>query len=175
MAYFAAFWTWSGQCAWLCLLCLSYHRFVNVFLKLKNNCLRDVLGYGCNHLALCEICTFLQLTTSILFGLLFIVFQYIGPSLKKFSQQLSDSTQAIFVTWVVTIWISCFLRGAARLTLQMRIAGSFSRSAVMQEAGAKTGFAGVFMGLLVTSCLLFFTPLFADIPQVSSTSIASIS
>jgi MFS superfamily sulfate permease-like transporter len=36
----------------------------------------------------------------------------------------------------------------------------------MQEAGAKTGFAGVFMGLLVTSCLLFFTPLFADIPQV---------
>ncbi|KAG0576554.1 hypothetical protein KC19_5G089000 [Ceratodon purpureus] len=44
--------------------------------------------------------------------------------------------------------------------------GSFSRSAVMQEAGAKTGFAGIFMGLLVTSSLLFLTPLFADIPQV---------
>ncbi|KAG0573743.1 hypothetical protein KC19_VG205700 [Ceratodon purpureus] len=43
--------------------------------------------------------------------------------------------------------------------------GSFSRSAVMQETAAKTGFAGVFMGLLVTSSLLFLTPLFADIPQ----------
>lgn len=48
----------------------------------------------------------------------------------------------------------------------MRTAGSFSRSAVMQETGAKTGFAGVFMGLLVTSVLLFLTPLFAEIPQV---------
>jgi sulfate transporter 4 len=46
--------------------------------------------------------------------------------------------------------------------------GSFSRSAVMNETGAKTGLAGLVMGLVLCSALQFLTPLFADIPQVRS-------
>jgi sulfate transporter 4 len=68
-----------------------------------------------------------------------------------------DSNQELFGLGVANVLGSAF---SAYPTT-----GSFSRSAVMQETGAKTGFAGVFMGLLVTSVLLFLTPLFAEIPQ----------
>lgn len=68
-----------------------------------------------------------------------------------------DSNQELFGLGVANLLGSAF---SAYPTT-----GSFSRSAVMQETGAKTGFSGLFMGLLGTSSLLFLTPLFADIPQ----------
>ncbi|XP_074276240.1 putative sulfate transporter 4.2 [Silene latifolia] len=43
--------------------------------------------------------------------------------------------------------------------------GSFSRSAVNHESGAKTGFAGIITGIIIGCALLFLTPLFEEIPQ----------
>uniref|UniRef100_A0A804MLI7 Sulfate transporter7 n=1 Tax=Zea mays TaxID=4577 RepID=A0A804MLI7_MAIZE len=43
--------------------------------------------------------------------------------------------------------------------------GSFSRSAVNHESGAKTGLSGIIMGIIIGGALLFMTPLFTDIPQ----------
>lgn len=43
--------------------------------------------------------------------------------------------------------------------------GSFSRSAVNHESGARTGLSGITMGIIMCSALLFMTPLFRDIPQ----------
>ncbi|KAJ7560535.1 hypothetical protein O6H91_04G134000 [Diphasiastrum complanatum] len=43
--------------------------------------------------------------------------------------------------------------------------GSFSRSAVSHDSGAKTGLAGIASGFIIASALLFLTPLFSDIPQ----------
>jgi sulfate transporter 4 len=46
--------------------------------------------------------------------------------------------------------------------------GSFSRSAVNHESGARTGLSGIIMGIIICGALLFMTPLFTDIPQVSN-------
>ncbi|XP_071934648.1 sulfate transporter 4.1, chloroplastic isoform X2 [Coffea arabica] len=43
--------------------------------------------------------------------------------------------------------------------------GSFSRSAVNHESGAKTGLSGIVMGIIMGCALLFMTPLFEYIPQ----------
>ncbi|CAN0837014.1 Sulfate transporter 4.1, chloroplastic [Linum grandiflorum] len=43
--------------------------------------------------------------------------------------------------------------------------GSFSRSAVSNESGAKTGLSGIFTGIVMGCALLFLTPLFEFIPQ----------
>lgn len=43
--------------------------------------------------------------------------------------------------------------------------GSFSRSAVNHESGAKTGLSGVVMGIIMGCALQFMTPLFEYIPQ----------
>lgn len=48
--------------------------------------------------------------------------------------------------------------------------GSFSRSAVNNESGAKTGLTGVVMGIIMACALLFLTPLFEYIPQVCCSS-----
>lgn len=45
------------------------------------------------------------------------------------------------------------------------VSGSFSRSAVNMNAGAKTGMAAVFTGLFVLVTLLFLTPLLYHLPQ----------
>ncbi|KAG1365749.1 putative Sulfate transporter 4.1, chloroplastic [Cocos nucifera] len=45
------------------------------------------------------------------------------------------------------------------------ITGSFSRSAVNHESGAKTGLSGITMGIIMGCALLFMTPLFSEIPQ----------
>lgn len=45
-------------------------------------------------------------------------------------------------------------------------AGSFSRSAVNNESGAKTGLSGIVTGIIMGCTLLFLTPLFEYIPQV---------
>ncbi|GFP96762.1 sulfate transporter 4.1 chloroplastic [Phtheirospermum japonicum] len=43
--------------------------------------------------------------------------------------------------------------------------GSFSRSAVNHESGAKTGLSGIVMGIIMGCALQFLTPLFEYIPQ----------
>ncbi|XP_028075887.1 sulfate transporter 4.1, chloroplastic-like isoform X3 [Camellia sinensis] len=43
--------------------------------------------------------------------------------------------------------------------------GSFSRSAVNHESGAKTGLSGIVMGIIMGCALLFLTTLFESIPQ----------
>ncbi|XVF75419.1 hypothetical protein PTKIN_Ptkin13bG0187100 [Pterospermum kingtungense] len=43
--------------------------------------------------------------------------------------------------------------------------GSFSRSAVNHESGAKTGLSGIVTGIIMGCALLFLTPLFEYIPQ----------
>ncbi|XP_044461977.1 sulfate transporter 4.1, chloroplastic-like isoform X5 [Mangifera indica] len=43
--------------------------------------------------------------------------------------------------------------------------GSFSRSAVNHESGAKTGLSGIITGIIMGCALLFLTPLFEYIPQ----------
>ncbi|KAL8470427.1 hypothetical protein ACS0TY_033060 [Phlomoides rotata] len=43
--------------------------------------------------------------------------------------------------------------------------GSFSRSAVNHESGAKTGLSGLIMGIIMGCALQFLTPLFEYIPQ----------
>jgi SulP family sulfate permease len=45
------------------------------------------------------------------------------------------------------------------------VSGSFSRSAVNLNAGAKTGMSAVFTGLIVLIALLFLTPLLYHLPQ----------
>jgi sulfate permease, SulP family len=45
------------------------------------------------------------------------------------------------------------------------VSGSFSRSAVNLNAGAKTGMSSVFAGLIVLATLLFLTPLLYHLPQ----------
>ncbi|KAL8166803.1 hypothetical protein V2J09_008302 [Rumex salicifolius] len=51
--------------------------------------------------------------------------------------------------------------------------GSFSRSAVNNESGAKTGFAGIITGMMMGCVLLFMTSLFEDIPQCALAAIVT--
>lgn len=68
-----------------------------------------------------------------------------------------DSNQELFGLGVANISASFF---SAYPTT-----GSFSRSAVNHESGAKTGLAGIITGIIMGCALLFLTPLFVDIPQ----------
>jgi len=51
------------------------------------------------------------------------------------------------------------------------VSGSFSRSAVNLQAGAKTGFSNVISSLVVIAVLMFFTPLLYHLPQAVLASI----
>lgn len=44
------------------------------------------------------------------------------------------------------------------------VSGSFSRTAVNEQTGAKTGMALIFSGLVIVATLLFLTPLFYNLP-----------
>ncbi|XP_057979499.1 sulfate transporter 4.1, chloroplastic-like [Malania oleifera] len=68
-----------------------------------------------------------------------------------------DSNQELFGLGVANILGSFF---SAYPTT-----GSFSRSAVNHESGAKTGLSGIIMGIIMGCALLFMTPLFKYIPQ----------
>ncbi|XP_068637279.1 probable sulfate transporter 4.2 [Aristolochia californica] len=68
-----------------------------------------------------------------------------------------DSNQELFGLGVANICGSFF---SAYPTT-----GSFSRSAVNHESGAKTGLTGITMGIIMCCALLFMTPLFEEIPQ----------
>ncbi|MQM14860.1 hypothetical protein Taro_047795 [Colocasia esculenta] len=69
-----------------------------------------------------------------------------------------DSNQELFGLGVANICGSFF---SAYPTT-----GSFSRSAVNHESGAKTGLSGIIMGIIMGCALMFLTPLFREIPQV---------
>lgn len=47
------------------------------------------------------------------------------------------------------------------------VSGSFSRTAVNQEAGARTGFSSVIVSVVVVLALLYFTPVLRGIPRAS--------
>ncbi|KAG2723660.1 hypothetical protein I3843_02G157800 [Carya illinoinensis] len=68
-----------------------------------------------------------------------------------------DSNQELFGLGVANIMGSFF---SAYPTT-----GSFSRSAVNHESGAKTGLSGIVSGTIMGCALLFLTPLFEYIPQ----------
>ncbi|XWS75040.1 hypothetical protein CRYUN_Cryun01aG0051000 [Craigia yunnanensis] len=68
-----------------------------------------------------------------------------------------DSNQELFGLGVANIFGSFF---SAYPTT-----GSFSRSAVNHESGAKTGLSGIITGIIMGCALLFLTPLFEYIPQ----------
>ncbi|KAB2063637.1 hypothetical protein ES319_A10G228900v1 [Gossypium barbadense] len=68
-----------------------------------------------------------------------------------------DSNQELFGLGVANIFGSFF---SAYPTT-----GSFSRSAVNHESGAKTGLSGIITGSIMCCALLFLTPLFEYIPQ----------
>ncbi|KAK9154227.1 hypothetical protein Sjap_001707 [Stephania japonica] len=68
-----------------------------------------------------------------------------------------DSNQELFGLGVANICGSFFSAYPST--------GSFSRSAVNHESGAKTGLSGIVMGIIMTCALLFLTPLFREIPQ----------
>ncbi|PSS32604.1 Sulfate transporter 4.2 like [Actinidia chinensis var. chinensis] len=68
-----------------------------------------------------------------------------------------DSNQELFGLGVANIFGSFF---SAYPTT-----GSFSRSAVNHESGAKTGLSGLVMGIIMGCALLFLTRLFEYIPQ----------
>uniref|UniRef100_A0A165WFF6 STAS domain-containing protein n=1 Tax=Daucus carota subsp. sativus TaxID=79200 RepID=A0A165WFF6_DAUCS len=68
-----------------------------------------------------------------------------------------DSNQELFGLGVANILGSMF---SAYPTT-----GSFSRSAVNHESGAKTGLSGILMGIIMCCALLFMTPIFEYIPQ----------
>lgn len=55
------------------------------------------------------------------------------------------------------------------------MAGSFSRTAVLSQAGAKTQVAGMITGLVIILTYLFFTPLFTYLPNVTLASIILVS
>ncbi|KAI3701345.1 hypothetical protein L2E82_45999 [Cichorium intybus] len=68
-----------------------------------------------------------------------------------------DSNQELFGLGVVNICGSFFSAYPST--------GSFTRSAVNHESGAKTGLSGIIMGIIMACALLFMTPLFEFIPQ----------
>ncbi|KAI7748550.1 hypothetical protein M8C21_008480 [Ambrosia artemisiifolia] len=68
-----------------------------------------------------------------------------------------DSNQELFGLGVANICGSMFSSYPST--------GSFSRSAVNHESGAKTGLSGIIMGIIMACALQFLTPLFEFIPQ----------
>ncbi|KAF2295977.1 hypothetical protein GH714_035482 [Hevea brasiliensis] len=70
-----------------------------------------------------------------------------------------DSSQELFGLGLANILGSFFSAYPAT--------GSFSRSAVNNESGAKTGLSGIITGIIIGCALLFLTPLFEYIPQCS--------
>ena len=78
---------------------------------------------------------------------------------------------SLLLVLVPSLYTSCIPLGVLFNTIAYQSkkyhAGSFSRSAVNHESGAKTGLAGIVTGIIMGCALQFLTPLFTDIPQVS--------
>jgi len=73
----------------------------------------------------------------------------------------------LFLSFIICLFLKFVLEcHSIKQELLFLYAGSFSRSAVNNEGGAKTGLSGVVAGIIMGCSLLFLTPLFEYIPQV---------
>lgn len=70
------------------------------------------------------------------------------------------------VVFISTLGMSVCVKRYAKVLIWKYLLGSFSRSAVNHESGAKTGLSGIVTGVIMGCALLFLTPLFEFIPQV---------
>ncbi len=64
---------------------------------------------------------------------------------------------------------------AASFFQSFSVSGSFSRTAVNDQSGARTGMALIFSALLIAGILLFLTPLFHDLPTAALGAIIIVS
>lgn len=92
----------------------------------------------------------------------------IGKALEeKSGEETIDANQELIALGASNILGSFFQAYAST--------ASFSRSAINQEAGAKTNLAGLFSVVLVVLTLLFFTPVFQYLPNTVLASIIMVS
>ncbi|XP_010905703.1 sulfate transporter 4.1, chloroplastic isoform X2 [Elaeis guineensis] len=99
----------------------------------------------------------LLLTAALITGVAILESVGIAKALAAKNGYELDSNQELFGLGVANICGSFFSA--------YPITGSFSRSAVNHESGAKTGLSGITMGIIMGCALLFMTPLFSEIPQ----------
>jgi SulP family sulfate permease len=83
----------------------------------------------------------------------------IGRSISARSGQRLDSNQEFFGQGLASI-VSGFFSGYA-------VSGSFTRSAINYEAGARTGFASIFCSIFVLLAMILFAPFAAYVPQAA--------
>jgi MFS superfamily sulfate permease-like transporter len=81
----------------------------------------------------------------------------IAKAMAAKTQQRLDPNQELVGQGLSNILGSCFL--------SYTVSGSFSRSAVNLQAGAKTGLSNVFSSVIVGVTILFLTPLLYHLPQ----------
>jgi len=82
----------------------------------------------------------------------------IGKSLEaKQDEYKVDSNQELIALGLSNVFGSFFK--------SYPVASSFSRSAIKEEAGGKTGMSAIITSLIVLITLLFLTPLFYDLPK----------
>jgi len=81
----------------------------------------------------------------------------IAKAMAAITKQKLDPNQELIGQGLANI-IGCMGQSYA-------VSGSFSRSAVNLQAGARTGMSNVFSGIIVAIVLLFFSPLLYHLPQ----------
>ncbi len=87
----------------------------------------------------------------------------IAKAMAAITKQKLDPNQELIGQGLANI-IGCMGQSYA-------VSGSFSRSAVNLQAGARTGMSNVFSGIIVAIVLLFFSPLLYHLPQAVLASI----
>ncbi|XP_019192795.1 PREDICTED: probable sulfate transporter 4.2 [Ipomoea nil] len=102
---------------------------------------------------------FLIPTTILITGVAILESVGIAKALAAKNGYELDSSQELFGLGVANICGSFFS--------SYPTTGSFSRSAVNHESGARTGLTGIVMGIIMCCALIFLTPLFECIPQCS--------
>lgn len=83
----------------------------------------------------------------------------IAKAIAARTRQRLDANQELIGQGLANITAGCFSG--------YPVSGSFSRSAVNINAGARTGFAAVVTGLVVATTLLWLTPLLYHLPQAT--------
>ena len=100
------------------------------------------------------------LTSAIIIALIgFMEAISIAKAMAARTRQRLDANQELFGQGLANIFSGLFSGYA--------VSGSFSRSAVNINAGARTGFASIVAGLVVGITLLFLTPLLYHLPQAT--------
>jgi SulP family sulfate permease len=100
------------------------------------------------------------LTSAIIISLIgFMEAISIAKAMAARTRQRLDANQELFGQGLANIFSGLFSGYA--------VSGSFSRSAVNINAGARTGFSSIVAGLMVGITLLFLTPLLYHLPQAT--------